>query len=521
MAGNRYEINHNGEIVVASSNLCKDRTRMLHDLFSQYGWTCNEVNKEGACHRLSLTHPGNNPKVINVYSGTIRNEARNPYEKKIQLGPASDPRTKSKEDTIILGIYVFNENDTYKDAIFVGYPIDDSIRYDTNPSIRGTFVNKLLIQAKTKGFVYDEEHNSVGFRSEFIFFYLENHYDLHYNKRVIPKMDGDVEHAPLQDEECLIDRGKNELYYGVPGAGKSYEIDKKIIQARSERVVFHPDYTYSDFVGQILPRIIKKEGEDEGKLRYVFEPGPFTKMLKKAHDDPSKMYYLVIEEINRGNAPAIFGDIFQLLDRNDDGSGKYHISNYDMARVVYGDGYEDEVIKMPANLTLLATMNTSDQNVFTLDTAFQRRWEMHLIKNDVYGARHASEKIEGSEITWGRFADITNTEIIRFGEETGSSEDKRLGAYFIKLSELSKDKFPEKVLRYLWDDVFKMDHYIFFNESISSVDSIIDVFGEPLSGEDVLKRVLKLSVYQKMLEQLAAPGNNEDTSESEEDTNGE
>ena len=193
-----------------------------------------------------------------------------------------------------------------------------------------------------------------------------------------------------------------------------------IVQERSERVVFHPDYTYSDFVGQILPRIIKKEGESEGKLRYVFEPGPFTKMLKKAHDDPNNMYYLVIEEINRGNAPAIFGDIFQLLDRNDDGSGKYHTSNYDMAKVVYGDEHEDEIIKMPANLTLLATMNTSDQNVFTLDTAFQRRWEMHLIKNDVYKADHAGEKIGGSEISWGRFADVTNMEIIRFGEETGS-----------------------------------------------------------------------------------------------------
>ena len=459
--------------------------------------------------------------MINVYIGTIRNEARNPYEKKIQLGTASDPKTKSKEDTIILGIYVYNANDTFKDAIFVGYPIDDSIRYDTNPSIRGTFVNKLLIQAKTKGFVYDEEHNSVGFRAEFIFYYLENHYDIHYNKKVIPKMDDDIEYDVPQEDTGSSIVGANILFYGVPGAGKSYEIDQMIVQERSERVVFHPDYTYSDFVGQILPRIIKKEGESEGKLRYVFEPGPFTKMLKKAHDDPDNMYYLVIEEINRGNAPAIFGDIFQLLDRNDDGSGKYHISNYDMAKVVYGDEHEDEIIKMPANLTLLATMNTSDQNVFTLDTAFQRRWEMHLIKNDVYKADHADEKIGGSEISWGRFADVTNMEIIRFGEETGSSEDKRLGAYFAKLSELSKDKFPEKVLKYLWDDAFKMDHYTYFNESISSVDGIIDVFRESQSEVDVLKRVLKLTVYQKMLGQAVAPGNTEEVAEAEEGTDDE
>lgn len=276
MADERYEINHDGEIVVGESALCNDRSKILQDLFSQYGWSCTEESKEGACRRLRLTHLGGESKMINVYSGTIRNEARNPYEKKIQLGTASDPKTKSKEDTIILGIYVYNANDSFKDAIFVGYPIDDGIRYDTNPSIRGTFVNKLLMQAKTKGFVYDEEHNSVGFRAEFIFYYLENHYNIHYNKDIIPKMDDDVEYDVPQDEESTNIVGANILFYGVPGAGKSCEIDKMIVQERSERVVFHPDYTYSDFVGQILPRIIKKEGETEGTLRYVFESGPFT-----------------------------------------------------------------------------------------------------------------------------------------------------------------------------------------------------------------------------------------------------
>lgn len=298
--------------------------------------------------------------------------------------------------------------------------------------------------------------------------------------------------------------GANILFYGVPGAGKSYEIDKIIVQDCSERIVFHPDYTYSDFVGQILPRIIKKEGEDEGKLRYVFEAGPFTKILKKAISDPDKkMYYLVIEEINRGNAPAIFGDVFQLLDRNDDGSGKYPISNYDIAKEVYGEGHQGERIIMPANLTILATMNTSDQNVFTLDTAFQRRWEMHHIKNDVSKANHADNMIEGSNVSWGRFATVTNEEIIRFGEETGSSEDKRLGAYFARINELSKDKFPEKVLKYLWDDAFKMDRHTYFNESISSIDNVIEVFRKT-DSEDALKRVLRLRIYNKMIGQFIA-----------------
>ena len=173
--------------------------------------------------------------------------------------------------------------------------------------------------------------------------------------------------------------GENILLYGVPGAGKSHEIKTKYCddEKRMERVVFHPDYTYSDFVGQILPRVEKdKDGSD--KLKYVFTPGPFTKLLKKAQNDPGKDYYLVIEELNRGNAPAIFGEIFQLLDRKDEeeypaeevGESEYGISNYEVAKEVYGD--EKHQVRIPSNMFILATMNTADQNVFTLDTAFQR-----------------------------------------------------------------------------------------------------------------------------------------------------
>lgn len=303
---------------------------------------------------------------------------------------------------------------------------------------------------------------------------------------------GSFEVDDSREEEKSTDmKGINVLLYGVPGAGKSHIIDSKIVKNRSERVVFHPDYTYSDFVGQILPRIV------DGKPIYVFEPGPFTKILKKAYEDPAHMYYLVIEEINRGNAPAIFGDIFQLLDRNEDGAGKYTISNYDMSTAIFDD--ENHLVSMPSNLTIYATMNTSDQNVFTLDTAFQRRWEMHLVLNDVESALHANEKIEGSSISWGIFAQVTNDEIIRLSEEIGNSADKRIGAYFARPSELSREKFPEKVLKYLWDDVFKMDHYAYFNDDISSLDSIIKIFNDDVVGLDPLKRTLRYSVYEKML----------------------
>lgn len=449
----------------------------------------------------------------------LQNEQRIQQKAKY-LNYANDRKNEGNKVSC-LGVYKHDS-----ETIFCAWNINPSTASSETPISKQIKITTIA-RAFTEGFVQQMSGSGeyvCAFKKEFIYFYLVNsnwihnapisHLNKHNSEMIEEEKESDEKRS-----DSLI--GANILFYGVPGAGKSYEIDQMIVQEHSERVVFHPDYTYSDFVGQILPRIIKKDGEAEGKLRYVFEPGPFTKMLKKAYDDPNNMYFLVIEEINRGNAPAIFGDIFQLLDRNDDGSGKYHISNYDMAKVIYGEEHENEIIKIPANLTLLATMNTSDQNVFTMDTAFQRRWEMHLIKNDVYKADHAGEKIGGSEISWGRFADVTNMEIIRFGEETGSSEDKRLGAYFAKLSELSKDKFPEKVLKYLWDDAFKMDHYIYFNESISSVDGIIDVFRESQSEGDVLKRVLKLAVYQKMLGQAVAPESKEDTAEAEENTDDE
>lgn len=223
---------------------------------------------------------------------------------------------------------------------------------------------------------------------------------------------------------------ENILLYGVPGAGKSHYIKSHFCTdaSKMERVVFHPDYSYSDFVGQILPKV------EDGVLRYLYSPGPFTKILKKAWQDPQNYYYLVVEELNRGNAPAIFGEIFQLLDRKADtevypdcyGESEYGISNSDVANEVYGN--PDAMVFIPSNLWIIATMNTADQNVFTLDTAFQRRWMMKHIENDVMSAKHANDKIEGSLISWGVFATVINEEILKVSDGVLSSEDKRLGA---------------------------------------------------------------------------------------------
>lgn len=267
--------------------------------------------------------------------------------------------------------------------------------------------------------------------------------------------------------------GNNILLYGVPGSGKSYTIKEMYCDDENymERVVFHPEYSYTDFVGQILPTI-----KDE-KLEYVFTPGPFTKILKKAYEDPKSMFYLIIEEINRGNAPAIFGDIFQLLDRDEKGVSEYGITNLEISKEVYN--VENVKIKIPGNLTILATMNTSDQNVFTLDTAFKRRWSMKMIKNDFTKCEHAKAPIWDTNITWGNFASKVNNIIVENSSNGIGNADKRLGAYFVRLNDLHRENntFPEKVLMYLWEDVFKYDREsLFKTEKYPTFEDIVDGF---------------------------------------------
>ena len=223
------------------------------------------------------------------------------------------------------------------------------------------------------------------------------------------------------DESQRVVTGKNILLYGVPGSGKSWTIEHEYCKKGTvvERLVFHPDYTNSDFIGQILPVV----DPVDKMVTYEFTPGPFTNILKEAYNDPSRPYVLIIEEINRGNAPAIFGDIFQLLDRTVEprvldeitypiGTSEYGITNENIAKVVYEDGKHK--VRIPSNLSILGTMNTSDQNVFTLDTAFQRRWNMRLIENNFNNVRHSLSNAEilDTKVTWQKFCETVNTIII-------------------------------------------------------------------------------------------------------------
>lgn len=296
--------------------------------------------------------------------------------------------------------------------------------------------------------------------------------------------------AEETEDQERVTGGTNIILYGVPGSGKSWTIAHDYCKNEKfmERIVFHPDYTYSDFVGQILPRA----NPDTKKVEYVFAEGPFTKIMMKAKADPANMYYLVIEEINRGNAAAIFGEIFQLLDRDDNGTSCYGITNYDIAGKVFDD--QEHAIKIFSNLTILATMNTSDQNVFTLDTAFQRRWNMKHIPNR-FTDKHGDDVIDGSLITWGDFVDTINGLIIESNSGFSGSADKRLGAYFARVNELQRKVFSEKVLKYLWDDAFKLNPNAIFKDEMKTLETVIETYEDESSSADPLAAVLQPSVY--------------------------
>ena len=190
---------------------------------------------------------------------------------------------------------------------------------------------------------------------------------------------------------------------------------------------------------------------------------------------------MVIEEINRGNAAAIFGEIFQLLDRKIDGSSSYRISHDLMASYIFND--PNQTIYIPRNLSILATMNTADQNVFTLDTAFQRRWTMRMIANNIDNCSYKNKSILDTNITWQSFNTIINEFILNVNKDTLSSEDKRLGAYFVRSDELDMPinlddglPFAEKVIKYLWDDVFKFNKAVLFKDNLNSLDKVLEFF---------------------------------------------
>lgn len=429
---------------------------------------------------------------------------------------------------------IFNQNSIYRKIIETADTVDVNGDKEAKGSLR--ILKSFLSEGMNPYLHYSNGMvNAVDLNSEKLEEYqqrVDTLLRLNATKVIgIENLNTDVEKVTPDDlESSRISCGTNILLYGVPGSGKSWTIEHEYCKADSyvERLVFHPDYTYSDFVGQILPDV-----DEEGLVTYSFTPGPFTIIMRDAYRNPSKEYILIIEEINRGNAPAIFGEIFQLLDRTSEpkqdkdvvysiGTSEYGITNRYMANVIYGDA--GHKVRIPSNLSIIGTMNTSDQNVFTLDTAFQRRWNMRLIENTFENVRPslANAMILDTEVTWESFCTTINKLVVGNRAQMASAEDKRLGVYFVRESDLEFDdranslgdnlyseystllkaeydgnltllqrkrlydirealkkirKFPEKVIKYLWDDAFKFNpETLFDTDNMESLEQVIRTF---------------------------------------------
>lgn len=250
--------------------------------------------------------------------------------------------------------------------------------------------------------------------------------------------------------------GDNLLYYGAPGTGKSHEVRAIVEKSPSFTAVFHPDMQNSDFAGTLKPGL-----NDRGEVTYAFRPGPFARAVAYAWKSPEQKVYLVIEELNRAAAAAVFGELFQLLDRDHDGAGRYDVdfpSPEFAAWFAIDTGMSMERLGLPSNLWILATMNSADQGVYPLDTAFRRRWRQHYLPINYEIAPDtplAYATPSGSKSTsWRAFVEALNKYLVSMLE---IGEDRLIGPRFVDHHDLKSGAIPGKLLIYLWDDLLRHD----------------------------------------------------------------
>lgn len=303
------------------------------------------------------------------------------------------------------------------------------------------------------------------------------------------------------------------ILFGAPGTGKSFEVKERLAAYGDDkkfRVTIHPEFLYTDFVGQLLP-----DTSQTATSSFVFKEGPFTQALMEAYSDSSKEVFLILEELSRGNVAAIFGDIFQLLDRDSHFESRYPIRNKNIADKI--PTLVTDEIKLPSNFNIICTVNMNDQNVFPMDTAFKRRFEWEYIPTDpvidkATGSRKTklnnpkikiaidSVRDHDLETTWQSFYTALNSFITDKRDGMGKKEDKQVGQFFVDfngslvsdshsttvaIADAANDEINKllrnKLLIYLWQDVQgvnSMQNTVrLFDKSINSYDDLYKKFG--------------------------------------------
>jgi hypothetical protein len=333
-----------------------------------------------------------------------------------------------------------------------------------------------------------------------------------------------VDREDCEDDPIKFNTGlesifeRNRIMFGAPGTGKSHQLKAdctRLLEGTSgtyERVTFHPEYSYSNFVGCYKPVT-----NERGEICYKFVPGPFMRglvaALKSGRTENPQPHLLLIEEINRAKVAAVFGDVFQLLDRDDDGTSEYEIyatediKNYLIAEL----GHSSDVIKIPDNMFIWATMNSADQGVYPMDTAFKRRWSFEYIgidENDetVGGVVTLGTGTHAVDVNWNKLRKAINEKLAK---EYNVNEDKLMGPFFLGRQvfaygedgriinpEKFKAAFKSKVIMYLYEDAAKQQRKRLFpgeyNSKFSTVCSTFDEIGIEIFGTD-----FKTAYYEK------------------------
>lgn len=298
---------------------------------------------------------------------------------------------------------------------------------------------------------------------------------------------------------------RNRIVFGAPGTGKGHKLKEDCEEMVNntdgsfERVTFHPEYSYSQFVGTYKPVM----GDDGETIKYSYVPGPFMRMyveaLKSGRTDSPQPHLLLIEEINRAKVAAVFGDVFQLLDRDDDGVSEYEIQASEdirkyLAKELGGSPDSYKRIRIPNNMFIWATMNSADQGVFPMDTAFKRRWNFEYL-----GIDENEEKIKGigkimlagtdEPIEWNRLRKAINAKMS--SSDFKINEDKLMGPFFLSKKVIASDEngmiidvdkfidaFKSKVIMYLYEDAVKQGKHRFFDGCLDTgkYSSVCDAF---------------------------------------------
>ena len=349
------------------------------------------------------------------------------------------------------------------------------------------------------------------------------------------------------EDHIMIKRPLQRIFYGAPGTGKSHAVKELTKGKNVIRTTFHPDSDYASFVGCYKPttkqvpvfstygeKAVAVKGADgqpvtEDRIVYEFVEQAFLqayinawKLYAKAGKDKQpEEQYLIIEEINRGNCAQIFGDLFQLLDRDDAGFSEYPIKTDSDMQKRLEKAFADmaflnapalcdmnseetaikirkgEILVLPDNLCIWATMNTSDQSLFPIDSAFKRRWEWQYVP--IFDAKENWKiEVDGNLYDWWSFLEEINK---RIGATT-NSEDKKLGYFFCKAENgiISAEKFVNKVVFYLWNDVFKdfgFDDAIFKDEDGSQLS--FNKFYDVENGQTIVRKD-KVELFLKNLD---------------------